>query len=148
MISDNLKLKGRLKIVVTSSEGVVKEEKEVDNLVVTTGKGFVASRMAGTSSAVMSHMSIGTNNTAAAVTNTALGAESARVSLASATVASNDVVYAASFPAGTPSSASAVTEAGLFNASSGGTMLCRTVFSVVNKQPTDALTISWTISAS
>ena len=62
MIADNLKLKGRLNVVVTSPDGEIKEEQEIDNLVVTTGKNFVASRMAGTSASVMSHMAIGTGN--------------------------------------------------------------------------------------
>lgn len=148
MIADNLKLKGRLNVVVTSPDGEIKEEQEIDNLVVTTGKNFVASRMAGTSAAVMSHMAIGTGSTAAAAGDTGLGSEAARVALTSTTVNNNDVVYAATFSPGTPSSTTAVTEAGLFNAGSSGTMLCRTVFNVVNKQSTDTLSISWTVSAS
>ena len=36
MISDNLSLKGRLNIVVTSPDGEIKDQKEIDNLVVTT----------------------------------------------------------------------------------------------------------------
>lgn len=148
MIHDDLKLKGRLDIVVTSEDGVVKQKESVDNLVVTSGKNFVASRMAGTSSSVMSHMAIGTGTTAAAVGNTTLGSESARVALTSTTVTDNDVVYVATFPANTPSSAAAITEAGIFNASSNGTMLCRTVFSVINKSASDSLTVTWTVSAS
>lgn len=143
-----MQMKGRLAIVVTAPDGSVKSEQTVDNLVVTTGKNFVASRMAGTSSSVMSHMAIGTGSTAAAAANTTLGTESARVGLTSTTNNNNDVVYVATFPANTPSSAAAITEAGLFNASSGGTMLCRTVFAQVNKQTADALTITWTVTAS
>ena len=148
MIHDDLKLKGRLDIVVTSEDGVVKQKESGDNLVVTSGKNFVASRMAGTSSSVMSHMAIGTGSTAAAVGNTTLGSESARVALTSTTVTDNDVVYVATFPANTPSSAAAITEAAILNASSNGTMLCRTVFSVINKSQSDSLTVTWTVSAS
>ena len=42
----------------------------------------------------------------------------------------------------------AVTEAGIFNASSGGTMLCRTVFAVVNKGADDGMSITWQITVS
>ena len=42
----------------------------------------------------------------------------------------------------------AITEAGIFNASSSGTMLCRTVFSVVNKGASDSMTITWTVTVS
>ena len=148
MITDNLQMRGRLTIVVTAPNGSVKDEQTVENLVVTTGKNYVASRMAGTSANVMSHMAIGTGSTAAAAADTTLGTESARVSLTSTTNNNNDVVYVATFPANTPASAAAITEAGLFNASSGGTMLCRTVFAQVNKQTADALTITWTVTAS
>ena len=54
MINDNLKLKGRLNIAI-NGETV----KEVDNLVVTAGKGYVASRMKDASATAMSHMGIG-----------------------------------------------------------------------------------------
>jgi hypothetical protein len=137
---------GELKIVVTAPDGTVKHEQEVKNLVVTAGLGFIASRMAGTSAAVMSHMAIGTTNTAAAAGNTTLAAESARVALASTTVTAAAVAYVATFPAGTPASLTAITEAGIFNASSAGTMLCRTVFSVVNKDVNDTMSITWTVT--
>jgi len=148
MIKDDLTLKGRLDIVVTAEDGTVKQRESVKNLVVTTGKEFVASRMAGTSSSVMSHMAIGTGTTAAAAGDSTLGSQSARVSLTSTTATNNDVVYVATFAAGTPSSAAAITEAGIFNASTGGTMLCRTVFSEINKGTSDSLTITWTVTAS
>ena len=137
---------GELKIVVTAPDGTVKHEQEVKNLVVTAGLGFIASRMAGTAANVMSHMAIGTNNTAAAAGNTTLGTESARVALDSTTPTGAAVAYVATFPAGTPASLTAITEAGIFNASSAGTMLCRTVFSVVNKDVGDTMSITWTVT--
>lgn len=148
MIKDDLTLKGRLDIVVTAQDGTVKQRESVKNLVVTTGKSFVASRMAGTSASVMSHMAIGTGSVAAATGDTTLGSESARVALTSTTVTDNDVVYVATFSAGTPASSAAITEAAILNASSGGTMLCRTVFAQINKGTSDSLSISWTVSAS
>ena len=148
MIADDLKLNGRLTVNLVAEDGSVKETQEIPNLVVTTGKAYVASRMAGTSASVMSHMAIGTSSTAAAAANTTLANEVARVAISSTNVASNDIVYSATFPASTPSSAAAVVEAAIFNASSSGTMLCRTVFSVINKASTDSISIQWTITAS
>jgi hypothetical protein len=137
---------GELKIVVTAPDGTVKHEQEVKNLVVTTGLGYIASRMKDTTATAMSHMAIGTGSTAAAAGNTTLGTESARVALTSTTVTAAAVAYVATFPAGTPASLTAITEAGLFNASSAGTMLCRTVFSVVNKDAGDTMSITWTVT--
>ena len=94
----------------------------------------------------MSHMAIGSDNTAAAAGNTALGTELGRVALTSTTVTSNSVAYVGDFPAGTGTGA--VVEAGILNASSGGTLLCRTVFSVVNKAAADTLKITWTVTVS
>jgi len=148
MIHDDLKMKGRLTVLLTAPDGTVKQKEEIDNLVVTAGKNFVASRMAGTSSSVMSHMAIGTSSTAAVVGDTTLGSEAARVALTSTTASGNDVAYVATFPAGTPSSATSVVEAGILNASSGGTLLCLTKFSVITKGTQDSLTITWTVTAS
>ena len=122
-INDQLQLKGHLQIHL--NDELVRD---VDNLVVTTGKNLVASRLVGTTPAVMSHMAIGSGTTAAAAGNTALGTELGRVSLTSGSASSAVVTYVATFAAGTGTGA--VTEAGLLNASSSGTMLARTVFSV------------------
>lgn len=143
---EKLKATGALKVVLTAPDGTVKSEQDVKNLVVDSGLDFIASRMAGTSPAVMSHMAIGSGNAAAAAGDTALGTQLGRVALTSTTVTDNEVEYVASFPAGTGTGA--VTEAGIFNASSAGTMLCRTVFSVVNKDANDTLTITWTVTIS
>ncbi len=141
MINDDLKLKGKLQIAINGDT-----VQEVDNLVVTAGKGYVASRMKDASATAMSHMEIGSGSTAAAAGNTTLGSALGRVSLTSTNVSAAVVTYVATFAAGTGTGA--VTEAGLFNASSGGTLLCRTVFSVVNKGANDSMTITWTVTVS
>ena len=145
MINDLIKVKGELKLTLTNPQGNVKHEVIVPNLVVTTGKNFIADRLKNNTT-VMSHMAIGTGSTAAAAGNTALGSEAGRVALTSSTVTDNAVAYVASFGAGTGTGA--ITEAGLLNASSSGTLLCRTVFSVINKGANDTLGITWTVTIS
>lgn len=144
MLQDSIKMTGDLKIVLTDENGQIKHEQEVKNLVVTVGKNFIASRMKDATATAMSHMAIGSGTTAAAVGDTALGTELGRVALTSTTVTTNSVAYVATFPAGTGTGA--VTEAGLLNASSAGTLLCRTVFSVINKGAADTLGITWTVT--
>jgi hypothetical protein len=144
MIKDNFKAKGRLNIVVKDAEGNVKDSREVDNLVVNTGLAYIASRMKDTTDTAMTHMAVGTGTTAAAAGDTALGSESHREALDSTTVTSNAIAYVSSFEAG--EGTGALTEAGIFNAGSGGTMLCRTVFDVVNKGANDTMSITWTIT--
>jgi hypothetical protein len=147
MLNDALKLKGRVALVLKDKDGKVKESREIDNLVVDAGLDFIASRMAGTSAAVMSHMALGSGTTAAAAGNTDLESIlGSREALDSTTVTDNTVTYVSSFEAG--DATGAVTEAGIFNASTAGTMLCRTVFAVVNKQADDTLSVTWTITIS
>lgn len=148
MLKDISKTLGTLDVVLTGENGEVKQKFNVPNLIVQTGRNYIAHRMTGNANAVMSHMAIGTTSTAAATTNTTLGTETARVALTSATTAANVITYAATFNPGTPSTANAIVEAGIFNAASSGEMLCRTVFSVVNKDVLDTLTITWTVSNS
>ena len=144
MINDNIKVTGELKITVTNPEGNVKKEIVVPNIVVTDGKEYIASRMKDATATAMSHMAIGTGTTAAAAGDSTLGTEAGRVALTSTTVTSNAVAYVATFGAGTGTGA--ITEAGIFNASSSGDMLCRTVFSVINKGAADTLGITWTVT--
>jgi hypothetical protein len=141
MLQDTFKMKGHLAIAI--NDEVVQE---VPNLVVTAGKNYVASRMKDTTKSAMSHMSIGTNATAAAAANTALGSEADRNALTSTTVSGATVTYVATFAPG--DGTGAITEAGLFNASSSGDMLCRTVFSVVNKGSQDSMTVTWSVTVS
>ena len=145
MINENLKLKGDVSIVLKDKNGKVKEERSIKNLIVTAGLGFIASRMAGTGDAVMSHMGLGSGTTAAAAGQTDLvSILGSREALDSSTVVSNTVAYVSSFEAG--DATGAITEAGIFNASSSGSMLCRTVFDVVNKAADDTLSVTWTIT--
>ena len=147
MINENLKLSGQLNIVLKDKAGNVKETREVKNLVVDAGLTYIVSRMTGTSKAVMSHMAVGSGTTAAAASQTDLvSVLGSREALDSTTLTGSNkaVAYVSSFEAG--DGTGAVTEAGIFNASSGGDMLCRTVFSVVNKAADDALSITWTVT--
>lgn len=145
-LNENLKMKGELSIVVRDESGLVKQTLHVPNLVVTVGKNYIASRIVGTASSIMSHMSIGTGTATPAAGDTTLGTEAGRVSLASGTASTNTVTYTASFPAGTGTGA--ITEAGVFNAASAGTMLCRTTFPVVNKAAGDSIAITWVVTVS
>ena len=143
---DETKATGKLTVEIKDKDGKVKDTRELTNLVVSDGLDFIASRMKDATATAMSHMAIGTGSTAAASGDSALGTEAARQALTSTTVNNNAVSYVASFAAGTGTGA--ITEAGILNANSGGTLLCRTVFSVVNKGASDSMTITWTITIS
>ena len=141
MINEALNLTGHL--VISINDEVVQD---IPNLVVTAGKGYVASRMKDATTTAMSHMAIGTGSTASAAGDTALGSESARVAMAATAVSGAVVTYTATFPAGTGTAA--ITEAILVNAASSGTILARTVFPVINKSASDSCSISWAVTVS
>jgi hypothetical protein len=148
MVNDSIKAKGTLQLVLTDADGNIKQQDE-HNLVVSTGLAYIASRMRDATATAMSHMAVGSGTTAAAAANTALGSQLARVALDSTTVVTTSVTgdsvqYVATFAAGTGTGA--VTEAGIFNAASAGTMLCRTVFPVINKGALDTLAITWKVT--
>lgn len=145
---EKTRAQGQVTLQLISPEGTIKDEQTVRNLVVDTGLDYIASRMKDATATAMSHMEVGTDNTAAAAGDTALGSAigSSRVSLTSTTVTDNAIEYVGDFPAGTGTGA--IVEAGVLNAGSGGTLLCRTVFSVVNKGADDTLKITWTITVS
>lgn len=142
--NEEIKATGRLDIVIYGPDGSVKDSRHVDNLVVTTGLGYIASRMKDATATAMSHMAVGSGTAAAAAGNTALGTELGRVALTSTTVTGAQVQYQSTFGPGVGTGA--VSEAGIFNAASAGTMLCRTAFAVVNKEAADTLGITWTVT--
>ena len=150
MINENLKLSGQLNIVLKDKAGNIKETREEKNLVVNTGLAYIASRMKDTTKGAMSHMALGSGTTAAAATQTDLVTIlGSREALDSTTIAGSNnekIVYVSSFEAG--DATGAVTEAGIFNAATSGDMLCRTVFSVVNKAADDTMSVTWTITLS
>lgn len=148
-ILDNPKMTGMVTIQHLDADGALIQEFTIKNLVVTTGLQHMAARMTTLGQPnQMSHMALGSSSTAPALADSALGAQLGRVALTTAggTPSSNTVTYTASFPAGTGTGA--VVEAGIFNAASAGTMLCRTVFPVINKNSGDSLAVTWIVTVS
>jgi hypothetical protein len=149
MVNDSIKAKGTLQLTLIDENGNIKQQDE-HNLVVNTGLAYIASRIKDATAATMTHMAVGTGSSIASAADTALGtALGARVGLDSTTLvttnATNDSVqYVATFAAGV--STGAITEAGIFNALTVGTMLCRTVFAVINKGSLDTLVITWKVT--
>jgi len=147
---ETIKLRGDVHFKLVGPDGRTKLEREDHNLVVTAGLGLITSRLIDASAAVVGWMEVGTSSTAAAASQTALIAAvgSSRTALTGSTQVTTTLTndtnqYVTTFVAGTGTGA--LVEAGLFNASSTGTMLARTVFSVINKGALDSLTVTWKV---
>lgn len=156
MINENIKPTGELTITLRDANGNVKVQKTVPNLVTTVGKNLIAARLAGAPTGTYgapTYMAIGSGSTAAAIGDTALqtqipvstGITVGRQTL-TATATTNYVDFACTFEAGRGTGA--ITEAGIFNDVTTGTMLCRTVFNSVYKDAGDTLTINWRVTIS
>ena len=144
--NDSVKATGQVSIDIFGPNGELKEKAYIPNLVVAVGRAYIASRMKDDNATAMSHMAVGTGAVAADAADTTLGTEANRQLLSSTVVADNVVTYTANYIAG--QGTGALTEAGIFNASSAGTKLCRTVFDVINKAADDSMTITWTVTLS
>jgi hypothetical protein len=145
-LHDPVRATGHVLLVLRGPDGEVKQIEEVSNLVVDAGKAHIADRLSTTpTGAAMGWMAIGTGSTAPAAANTALGTEIDRNALTSALDTTNVVTYVGDWAAGDGTN-SAIAEAGIFNASSVGTMLARATFTAINKGASDTLKITWTVT--
>lgn len=143
-------LKGRWKMVLTDADGAVKQTVEGNNVICTNGKEFLARFLASAAAAASTftcrYMAVGTDATAEAAANTALGTELARVSGVVSYVSNQIYKVTATFAAGTGTGA--IVEYGLFSSSTGGTMLSRDTEAVINKGASDTLTAVCNITLS
>jgi hypothetical protein len=141
------KVKPTGKLIIVKTDGAGNESVfEFNNLVVTAGREYIASRMASATDDVVSDMALGTGDTAVVLGDTTLETEIGRVELATVggVHSGNTVTYSTTFVAGVATGA--ITEAGLFNDDTAGTMLARTVFPVINKQAADQIGVTWIVS--
>lgn len=139
--SQSFTLKGRWTATLESG-GVVKQRVEGPNVICTNGKEFLASFLysaaVAASTFTCKYVGVGTDSTAEAAAQTALGVELSRTTGTVSYVSNQIYQVTATFPSGTGTGA--IVEYGLFSSSTGGTMLSRDVEAVINKGANDSLT--------
>lgn len=138
---------------VYGADGKLKEERNIANLVVNAGLAGIASRINGAGAeALFDYIALGTGTTAAAAGDTALETEittggaaraQATASRSTTTVTNDTAELQETFNI---TSSFAITESGVLNAASGGTLLARQVFSAINVAANDSLAITWKFS--
>jgi hypothetical protein len=145
-LNEPISCKGHVLAQLFDENGVLKEEREIDNLIVNTGLYWLAKKLAAESTNEMTHIAVGTSATATSASQTSLvGTESGRVAMTSKTRTNNQVVAVATFPAGVATAT--LNEAGIFDGSAGTTMFSRVVFGgAVTKGASDSFQITWTIT--
>jgi len=143
-------LKGHLIIIHRDKHGKVLTKLEKSNLIPNAGLAAVAGLiLTDVTIAAFDYIAIGTGTTAPASTDTALGAETHREAATGTritTAVTNDTAQlVATFSGYTGSEA--ITEAGIFNAATGGDMLARQTFTALNVDwdGGDSIEITWKI---
>lgn len=130
-------------IVLRDSRGRIKARRVIHNTVTTAGKNMIADRLlASPTLGVPTHMAIGTGTGG----TTTLTTELDRNALTSKTRSNAVVTMQGDWAAG--DGTGAITEAGVFDASSSGNMHLYNSFAVVNKAAGDSLQIVWTLTIS
>lgn len=130
-------------IQVRGADGELKDERRIYNTVTTAGKNMIADRLlASPTLGVPTHMAVGTGTGG----TTSLNAETDRNAFTTKTRSNAVVTMVGDWAAG--DATAALTEAGVFDASSSGNMHLYTTFSVINKGASDTLSISWALTIS
>jgi len=144
---DKFGIKGHVKLVLKGKNGKVKQIVEKGNTITEGFDAHVADQMSDSTDNAIGYMGVGTGSGQGS-SDTGLASSSANVALDSTTqgsgAADNDVVYVATFPAGTATAA--LTEAGLFLTDDNATLMTYDDFDVINKGANDSLVVTWTIS--
>lgn len=135
---------GHMKAVLRDEDGNIKAVREVHNLIVTTGRDAIIERLDSTPATVQpTHMALGTGAVAPVAGNTVLGAEINRAALTSSVASGGVLTMVANWAAGVATNA-AITEAGVLNAASTGTLYSRATFTAIPKGANDTLQVTWT----
>lgn len=153
-VQDGIRLRGSLEILLLNAfTGELVEKRRIENTVVTVGRRWVLQQINSTDHATaqaISYMGVGTSTTAPATGDTGLGSESLRIAINSFTTSnhtSNPPSWRAEASWATNQANTTLGEVGLFQSSSGGTLLARATFATINKTTSNTLAISYTISA-
>ena len=121
---EGMSVRGRIHIALRNADGSLAHELTFPNFITDAGEAHIADQLADAGETAMGYMAIG-DSSGQAKTDTTLANETARVALDSTTQGSsgddNDVVYVATFPAGTGTGT--VSEVGVLNAATVGTLL-------------------------
>lgn len=135
-----------------SGEPYIKTQRHGTNVITTDGKSFLAGFLnaaaAAASTFTMRYVAVGTDATAEAAANTALGAELARVSGIVSQVTNAIYRVTSTFASGVGTGA--IVEYGLFSTitSGAGTIFSRDTEAVVNKGANDTLVVTTEVTIS
>lgn len=150
MFESLIKISGHWHMKLFGPDGALKQEVRGDNVITTNGKELLAAYLASAAASAtvnpFKYVAIGTGTTAESAADTALATELTRTTGTASYVSGAIYQVSATFAAGTGTGA--ITEYGLFNTSSAGTMFNRDVETVINKGASDTLSVTMQVTLS
>ena len=147
-----LKLRGAIRMVLSDLEGRPLHEVNCQNLAVTQGRSWVLGQLESVNivtSQTISYLAIGSSTVAPTTGDTALNAEIIRNAIGTFVTSTLTQVppnFSALVSFATNQGNTTLAECGLFNSSSGGTMLAHATFSSFVKATSNILNLTYTIS--
>lgn len=139
---DLITLRGHVLVEVFDEHGARRDVREVRNIITTVGRNSIVDNLlASPTLGKPTHMGVGTSSTAAAVGDTTITGET-RVALTSKTRSTNVLTLVGDWAAG--SGTGTLQEAGVWDASSAGTLWSRAVYGAIVKGASDTLKVTWT----
>jgi len=145
LVKSGLTVKGRVTVEAIHDNGET-QTIITDNIVVNNGRDRIAALLAQDVVTFPTHIAIGTGTTAVTVTDTAMETETDRNALSTTTSSSGVVTFKVFF---SKSEANGVTlsEVGLFDASSSGTLICHAILgATIAKTSSISVNVSWTLT--
>ena len=134
-------LKGEFEVFLYDKDWKLKAYRHVKNLTVNEGFKAVCDMMGKGNIEPFKYCAVGNGTITPTSSDTALASELARTlgsySRTADTIWKNDATFNPGVGTGT------ITESGLYNAVSGGTLLCRQTFGAITKGSSDTLVVTW-----
>ena len=144
-------LKGAMELAIKNAEtDELVEYRHRKNTVVTAGRRWVLEKIAsGGPAEVINNMALGVSTSSLGTDDTALVDEQERKTIGTHTttnLTSNPPSWAAQVSWATDEANTTLGEVGLLNSSATGTLLARATFTTINKENTNTLSVTYTIS--
>lgn len=131
--------------VLDASSGRTLYTEERHNLVVKAGRNLIRDFLNGLAPAALSHFAIGTGTTAPTQNDTTLQTEIFRDAVTKR-VPTDGKLQVKYFLASTAGNGNSLSEAGLLNAASGGTLFARVTYTPIAKTSSIAIVYTWDVN--
>lgn len=151
-LTDVIRMRGSIRMALGDKDGNLIKEYIFENLLVTVGRAWVLGQLESVNivtSQTISFLAIGSGTNAPTTADTGLNNEVTRIAIgtfSTTNLTANPPSWQAQCSFATNQANTTLAEVGLFNSTSGGTMLAHATYASFVKATSNTLNISYTIS--